>query len=195
LFCFPATCLIFISEGMEEATDEEIAHMCRKESEQISEVLESIPHLRKPSDAIQLNTEVSELDLSELVALRSAHETEQARKGVRGSTGIREGTLKTLSNLSQGIGLSRSGGAWQEIVRKFYQLLQDADAEGERVGTGLHRSHVWSEGNGNALNAAKVAEGRTKAVRTLSHLISDFNPVYLTYSQANDKKEVDLQRC
>lgn len=55
--------------------------------------------------------------------------------------------------------------AQQEIVRKFYQLLRDTDAEGERVGTGLHRSHIWTGGSGNALNAAKVAKSQTNAVR------------------------------
>jgi len=165
---------------MEEATDEEIVHTCRRESDHISELLESISYLGKPSKTFGLTANASELDLSELVAIRSAHETEQARKGVRGSTRIHEDALKTPSDPPQAAGLSRGGSARQEIMRKFYQLLRDAEAEGERVGTGLHRSHVWSGGSGNALNAAKAAESRTDTVRTLSYL--QFQTVCLSCS-------------
>jgi len=62
--------------------------------------------------------------------------------------------------------------ARQQIVKQFYQLLRDADLEGERVGTGLHRNHVWAGPSGNSLNAEKVAEGRTKKVSSLLYLVS-----------------------
>lgn len=162
--------LFFPSERMAEATDEEITRTYHQESEYISQALGSVSHFREPDNATKSTTDPNELDLSELVALRSAHETEQARKGVRGSTGIYRDTLEMSSDPPQAAEVSHSGSARQEIVRKFYQLLRDADAEGERVGTGLHRSYVWSGGNGNALNAAKAAESWTRTVRTLSRL-------------------------
>ena len=152
---------------MEEVTEEEIAHVYHRESEQISEALESVSQLGKPNGTAGSNvTTNDELDLSELVRLRTAHETEQARKGVQGSAGIGDDTSEVTSGKPQVAGPSPSGSARQEIVRKFYQLLRDADAEGERVGTGLHRSHIWSGNNGNALNAVKAAESRTSAVCT-----------------------------
>ena len=179
---------------MEGATDEEITHTYHKESQQISEVLASISHPKRPSNIIRSDTNTNELDLSELVVLRAAHKTEQARKGIRGSIGIHEGTLETPPDLSQEVELSRSRSARQEIERKFYQLLRDADAEGERVGTGLHRSYIWSGGNGNALNAAKAAESRTNAVcHSISFPLASIR--CLNCSQGNEKMEVDLQRC
>lgn len=156
---------------MEEATDEEIARAHHRESEQISEILGSISHHERPSNVIQLNAGVTEIDLSELVVLRSAHETEQARKGIRGSAGIHEDALEPPPDPSQVAEPSHCVSARQEILCKFYQLLQEANAEGERVGTGLHRSHNWSGGNGNALNAAKVAESRTNTVCIPSPLL------------------------
>lgn len=115
---------------MEEATDEEITHVCQRESEQISEALNSISCPRKPNNTTRLNTDTAKLDLSELVVLRSAHKMEQVRKGVWGSTTTREDTFETPSSLPQVTGLSHGGGARQEIVCKFYQLIRDADAEG-----------------------------------------------------------------
>ena len=150
---------------MEEVTDEEVTHIYHRESEWISEALESASQLGNPNNTMGSNASTNELDLSKLAALRTVHETEQACKGVRGSAGICEDTPEMPSGQPQVAGLSPSGSARQEIVRKFYQL-RDADAEGERVGTGLHCSHIWSGGNGNALNAAKAAESRTSAVRT-----------------------------
>jgi hypothetical protein len=135
-----------------------MAHAYHAESECIAEHLTSISHVKKPIDTVGKG----EIDLSELVALRSIHETQQARKGVRRPTGTTD--LKTDPDPVE---VSRPTSARQEIVRKFYQLLRDADEEGERIGTGLHRSHVWSGSNGNSLNAAKAAEARTETVRTI----------------------------
>ena len=129
------------------------------ESERIVELLTSISHVKKPVETVGKG----DIDLSELVALRSIHETQQARKGVRRPTGTEN--LTTDPDPVQVVEVSRPTSARQEIVQKFYQLLRDADAEGERIGTGLHRSYVWSGSNGNALNAAKAAEARTKTVR------------------------------
>lgn len=191
LFHFPATSSDFSpSEEMEEVTDKEIIRTYRRESEQISDTLESISHLGKPSDATGSNAGTNELDLSQLVTLRFLHETEQARKGVRGSAaGICEDTPEVPSDQPRAVRLSPNGSARQEIVRKFYQLLRDTDAEGERVGTGLHRSHIWSGGSGNALNAAKAAESRTNAVRTLTcSLLTPVQFISTTLKAAKTRK-------
>lgn len=123
------------------------------------------------------------IDFSELVKLRAAHETLQARNSVRNSTRATKSTedahsIDEPSDFRQ---------ARKEIVQKFHQLLRDADAEKERVGTGLHRSHMWAGESGNALNAAKVAEDRAKEVRDS---VSQFHRcgAMLTIRKATDKR-------
>ena len=65
--------------------------------------------------------------------------------------------------------------ARKEIVQKFHQILRDAGVEGDRIGTGLHRNHNWAGGNGNAQNAAKVAEGWTNKVCDSISPVGDTN--------------------
>jgi hypothetical protein len=158
------------SQGLEEPTDEQIFQAHREESARISATLLAIPRTQSTST---INS-WSNLDFSGLVELRAAHETLQARNGVRNSS--RESTSTNLSPSPEG---SPEAGdrsdfkrARQQIVKQFYQLLRDANTEGERVGTGLHRNHVWVGLSGNSLNAEKAAEGRTKTVCGLFHPVN-----------------------
>jgi len=48
------------SEDMEEVTDEPIARTCHRDSEQISEVLESVSQLEKPNNIVGSNASASE---------------------------------------------------------------------------------------------------------------------------------------
>lgn len=163
------------SQGLEEPTDEQIFQAHREESVRISATLLAIPRTQSSSATnAQSNSSSSLLEFSGLVELRAAHETLQARNGVRNSG--REVTTTNVSSSAEGpsevSNKSDFKHARQQIVKQFYQLLRDADAEGERVGTGLHRSHVWVGPSGNSLNAAKAAEGRTKTVRGPFHPIN-----------------------
>jgi hypothetical protein len=124
-----------------------------------------LPHV----DTARSNAIASDFDLSQLAALRSIHKTEQARKGIRCFGETYEGLETSSVGPSQVVTLSQCGSARAEIACKFYQLLRDADAEGERVGTGLHQTHVWTASNGNSLNAAKAAETRMNVVCALCH--------------------------
>jgi len=72
--------------------DEEVTRIYHRESEQVSEALESASQLGNPNNTMGSNASTNELDLSELVMLQTAHETEQARKGVRAQLG----SVKTL---------------------------------------------------------------------------------------------------
>lgn len=144
-------------------------------------MLASISRVQPSAVNTQQNHSTSLLDLSGLVDLRTAHETLQARNGVRNST--RETATTGLSPTAEG---SLEVGnkpdfkhARQQIIKRFYQILRDADVEGERVGTGLHRSHVWAGPSGNSLNAEKVAEGRANKVCSRSSV-----QLWVTYSSS-----------
>ena len=157
-------------QELEEPTDEEISHAYREESAQISATLASISRTQPFTINTRPNASTSLLNLSGLIELRAAHETLQARNGVRNLN--RETAKMGISPSVEGVpdpvdNRSEFKHARQQIIKQFYQLLQDADAEGERIGTGLHRSHIWAGPSGNSLNAEKVAEGRTNKVRSL----------------------------
>ena len=151
----------FVSAGgTDDPTEEEIAKILHRESETVSGTLTSI--LRTSGGAVGsgLGVGIIDLNLSKLVELRAVHETLQARNSVRNSTRAAKNTEETLSVNEP----SDFGQARKEIIHKFHQVLRDADAEGERVGTGLHRNRIWVGESGNALNAAKAAESRTNKV-------------------------------
>jgi len=172
---------VLCSQELEEPTEEQISQAYNEESGQISSTLASISRTQFPAIDTQPRPSMSLLDLSGLVDLRVAHETLQARTGVQNSN--REAkTTEASPSTERSLGVdsdTRSGadfgGARQQIIKQFYQLLRDADAEGERVGTGLHRSHVWAGSSGNSLNAEKAAERRTTKVRNsiVSSPVSD----------------------
>jgi hypothetical protein len=126
------------SQELEEPTEEQVSQTCHEESAQISAALVSIPWTHSSSTLnVRPNTSMGLLDLSRLVELRATNETLQARNGVRNlnrevaTAGSAEGLLEVDNQ-------SDFKHAQQQIIKQFYQLLQDADAEGERVGTGLH---------------------------------------------------------
>jgi hypothetical protein len=148
---------------MDDPTEEEITKILRNESAHVSATLASISRSTEPAAGGRPNTTTNDIDLSELVKLRAAHETLQARNGVRNSARAVNDTEEPHS-VDQPSDFKQ---ARKEIIQKFHQLLRDADAEGERVGTGLHRNHNWVGESGNALNAAKAAEGRTSKVCNL----------------------------
>lgn len=155
------------SQELEEPTDDQICQVYHEESTQISNVLAAIPRTYSSTIHAQPNTSASLLNFLELIDLRAAHETLQARNGVRNSD-REEVTIKASAERSPEADEETSFKyARQQIVKRFYQLLRDADTEGERVGTGLHRSHVWAGPSGNSLNAEKAAKSRTKAVCSL----------------------------
>jgi hypothetical protein len=158
------------SQGLEEPTDEQIFQAQHEESARISATLLAITRAQSSS-----TTNVwSNLDFSGLIELRAAHETLQARNGVRNSS--HEATATSVSSPAedqpQVSNRSDFKHARQQIVKQFYQLLRDADVEGERVGTGLHRSHIWVGTSGNSLNAEKAAEARTRTVCGLFHPVN-----------------------
>ena len=146
---------------MDDPTDEDITVILRNESAHVIDTLASISCSVEHAAGGRPNTTINDIDLSRLVELRAAHETLRARNGVRNSTTrAAKGTEESRSV----DGPSDLEQARKEIIKKFHQLLRDADAEGERVGTGLHRSYNWVGGNGNTVNAAKAAESRTNEV-------------------------------
>jgi len=145
---------------MDDPTEEEIARILRKETSHVSATLTSISRTGEPTVSPDRPTTTSDIDLSGLVELRVAHETLQARNSARNSKRI----AKEMEGDRSVTGPSEFGRARREIVLRFHQLLRDADAEGERVGTGLHRNYNWTGGNGNALNAEKAAESRANQV-------------------------------
>lgn len=161
-------------QELEEPTEEQISQAYQEESMQISTTLASIPRSRLVANT-QSDASTSLLDLSGLVDLRAAHETLQAHHGVRNASreiaaagvphSINEPSEGNTGTPSEGDDKSEFRRARQQIIKQFYQLLRDADAEGERVGTGLHRSHIWTGANGNTANAEQVAECRTNQVR------------------------------
>lgn len=55
---------------------------------------------------------------------------------------------------------------------------------------GLHQSHVWSKGNGNALNAAKAAESQTNTVHTISHLLQLWSDTLTTLKVTRKRKSI-----
>lgn len=142
-----------------------------EESAQISAALASISRTQLSTVSTRPIASTSLLDLSGLVELRAAHETLQARNGVRNSNRVTTVTAvsPSVKESSEVDNESNFKHARQQIIKRFYQLLRDADVEGERVGTGLHRSHVWAGPSGNSLNAEKAAESRANKVRGLRH--------------------------
>jgi hypothetical protein len=160
---------VLCSQELEEPTEEQISQTYCEESARISATLASIARTRSSSTLnTRPNTSMGLLDLSGLVELRAAHETLQACNGVRNLN--REVTITgSAEGLSEADDQSDFKHARQQIVRQFYQLLRDADAEGERIGTGLHRNHVWAGPSGNSLNAEKAAESHASKVCSLSH--------------------------
>ena len=158
---------MFTSQGKDDPTDEEITKILRKESAYVAATLASISRTARTITNNGPDIGTNDINLSELVELRAEHETLQAQKITRNSTQAVKGTEET-----QPVGESSDfKQARKEIVQKFHQLLRDADAEGERVGTGLHRNRVWTGEGGNALNAAKAAESRTNKVCDPCHRI------------------------
>jgi len=159
------------SQDLEEPTEEQISQAYNEDSARISAALATISRTQVLAIDTRPNAGTSLLDLSGLVELRAAHETLQAHNGVRNLN--RDTTAVGVAHSAEALpksgvsGKSDFGSARQQIVKQFYQLLRDADAEGERVGTGLHRSHVWAGPSGNSLNAEKVAERRTTKVCSL----------------------------
>jgi len=151
----------FVSAGgTDDPTEDEIAQILHKESETVSATLTSIFRTAGGVVGGELGVDTIDLNLSKLVELRAAHETLQARNSVRNSSRAAKSVEDTPS-VSES---SDFGQARKEIIHKFHQVLRDADAEGERVGTGLHRNHIWAGESGNSLNAAKAAESRTNNV-------------------------------
>jgi len=117
------------------------------------------PVSRGPSQTLPVNV-VSRIDLSELVRLRTIHQTTQACNGVHNSK-----KAPATTSQHQEVGKpSEFQNTQHEIIQRFHQLLRDADAKGEWVGTGLHRSAIWGTTKGNTLNAEKVAAGRASKV-------------------------------
>ena len=161
------------SQELKEPTDDQICQAYREESTQISNVLAAIPRSHSSAIHAQPNISVTRslLDLLELIELRAAHETLQARNGVRNSDREATNTKPSAEKPPQVGDETNFKYARQQIVKQFYQLLRDADTEGERVGTGLHRSHVWVGPSGNSLNAEKAAQSRTKTVCSLLFLL------------------------
>lgn len=158
----------FISQGTDDPTEEQITQILRKESKYVSTTLASIPRRAEAIAGSRLDTGTNNVDLSKLVELRTAHETSQARNSVRSSTkaakSAEEAEEASIVDEPSNFVLAR-----KEIIQKFHQLLRDADVEEERVGTGLHRNHVWIGESGNAANAANAAESRMNKVRDLFH--------------------------
>jgi len=173
----------FRNRKLEEPTEEQIFQVHREESGQISSTLASISRTQFPTINTRPSPSMTLLDLSGLVDLRAAHETLQACTGVRNSnresktTGVSPPTEERSSEVDAQSGAD-FGGARQQIIKQFYQLLRDANAEGERVGTGLHRSHVWAGISGNSLNAEKAAERRMTKVCSLICLAPGEQYVY-----------------
>lgn len=159
------------SQELEEPTTEQISQAYREESAWISTTLTSISRTRSSTANAQPNPSTSLFDLSGLVELRAAHETPQARNGVRNANceAVVAGIPPSAGGSSEVDNRSDFKDARQRIIKQFYQLLRDAGVEDERVGTGLHRSHIWAGPSGNSLNAEKVAERRTNKVCSLPH--------------------------
>jgi hypothetical protein len=157
LFIWHQPHLSLASQKLKEPLAEEITQIYKEESTRISSTLSSISRIPLQTSDVSATNRI---DLSELVRLRAAHQTVQARKGVRNSKRASETTLQP-QEVDE---FSEFRKARHEIVQRFHQLLRDADAEGERVGTGLHRKAVWNTSNGNTLNAEKAAAGRTRTV-------------------------------
>ena len=55
---------------------------------------------------------------------------------------------------------------------------------------GLHQSHVWSKGSGNALNVAKAAESQTNTVCTIFHLLQLQSDTLTTLKVTRKRKSV-----
>lgn len=151
---------------MGDPTEEDITQVLYKESTHISATLASISRTTHVTTSTGPNPDINDINLSGLVELRAAHETLRAQGCTRSSTRAIRTTGAPHSIESPSEALKK---AWKEIVERFHQLLRDAGPEGERVGTGLHRTHIWAGESGNALNAAKAAESRTN--KACDHII------------------------
>jgi len=148
---------------MDNPTEEEIAQILRRESVSVSATLTSISRTAGGVVGGKLDIDVIDHNLSKLVELRAAHETLQARNSVRNSARAAKST-EEIRSIDEPSDFAQ---ARKEIIHKFHQVLRNADAEGERVGTGLHRNRIWVGESGNTLNAAKAAESRTNKVCNL----------------------------
>jgi len=141
---------------------------------------------RGPSQTLAINAAVRRIDLSELVRLRAIHQTAQARNGVRNSKKVSAATPQP-QDISEP---SEFRNTQREIIQRFHQVLRDADAEGERVGTGLHRNAIWGTANGNTLNAETAAAGcASKVWLSISHF---HFPIYAKSQIGGDQTAKDL---
>lgn len=93
------------------------------------------------------------LDIDALVQIRSNHETEQAKKGVRtGRDQFTDAEGKVLSER-------------RRLIREFQVVLKEQ--QGRAIGTVLERAACWTENvpqTGNSANAATAAKAVVKKV-------------------------------
>lgn len=105
-------------------------------------------------------------DTSQLVALRQAHETERAKKGVRTTRGIRQQTLKTetAEDSSNGQQPELKEAARRAIMREMAAILREQQ---DSIGTttGLNRTvRITAKATGNSANAELAAGQKAAAV-------------------------------
>jgi hypothetical protein len=110
------------------STEEEDA-TTTQELNEVDDLVKSLPPVQSHGEASKAfghgNITLSDLDFTELVNLRSLHETEQAKKGVRVQTA---GKNKNLS-------------LRMELIKKMHAVLKEV--EDQAPGTGLERNARW----------------------------------------------------
>ncbi|KAG2145165.1 hypothetical protein DEU56DRAFT_899942 [Suillus clintonianus] len=137
-----------------EDEDEDDTEICAHEFAQIEHCL-SLPAVRLAdnlSKPMGLGTfPIQALDIDALVRIRSNHETEQAKKGIR--------TGRAQLNDIAGNVLSER----RRLIREFQVVLKEQ--QGRAIGTGLERAARWTEQvpqAGNSANAANAAKAVVK---------------------------------
>lgn len=102
-----------------------------------------------------------------LIALRRAHQTKQAATGTRKSVSQAKALTEDPKSGLSAKQLESEKSDKQRLIRKFADIIKEY--EGRGASTGEDRKKRWQgvPATGNAANAAKAADGRSKKVAQL----------------------------